>query len=110
MIHESEKLAVIKAAREWAKAERRLRDASSIYDLAYPSRTHEAYREWASKESDRAEEELLTAAKRLEEAEHPPQKIVTFFGKQIKVGDPIDEMLFTWLEGEAKRVMSRRWW
>ena len=107
MINENEKVSVINKAREWAKAERRLRVSGLCFGVE---------KEWAARESDRTEEELLNAVRKLEEAEHPPVKILTFFGRTIRVGDRIDDLLFTWLEGEARRVedmlseKSRRWW
>jgi hypothetical protein len=56
VINLNEKMAVIKAAREWAKAESRLRSAGLTYGEE---------KEWVVRESDRTEEALLQAVEKL---------------------------------------------
>jgi hypothetical protein len=99
MIHELEKLDVIKKAREWAKAERRLR-ASEL--------TFGEERVWASRESDRTEEALLQAVNTLEYREERGSAVLTFLGEPVEIGKPVTESLYNYLKSQVP--MGPSWW
>jgi hypothetical protein len=103
MIHELEKLAVIKAAREWAGAERRLRE------IAWYPNASENDKQTASRESDRTEAWLLDAVKKLEDREkNRDSMVLTFLGEPVEIGKPVTQNLYDYLKAQVPKGPS--WW
>jgi hypothetical protein len=103
VIHELEKLDVIKKAREWAAAERRLREVGW-----YPN-AREEEKEVASRESDRTEAWLLDAVKKLEDREKAVRDVkLMFLGEEIAVGGPVTQNLYDYLKAQVPKGPS--WW